>query len=131
MHQTHDTKLGKVIGSEDKVELRALVSTVRNLGNTWTDRNPLSEWGIEKAHPFLVRCTPKVAIKTLENTTPLAKIENMLPMCRHIKVRFQQSNHKMLQDTCYTDTKFALVKSFEGYNSASLFWMKARIPEGI
>ncbi len=79
-YHNNATKLGKVIGSKNKVDLRALVETVRNSGNIQTDRTSPLEEDIEKACPFLRWCTPEVSRKTLENTTHLNNMENRLPM---------------------------------------------------
>ncbi len=76
---------------------------------------------VEKLHPFLVWCLAKVVRKILENTIHVAKLENRLPMRQHIKSRFPQLNHRRLQETYATDTMFASVKSFEGYNAAQVF----------
>ncbi len=59
--------------------------------------------------------------KNLENIIHLAKMENMLPMCHYINAIFPQLKYKNLQETYASDTIFASMKFFEGYNSDQVF----------
>ncbi len=67
------------MGTEDKVDLKALVNAVKTACN-WTHHPELTDEEVEKLFPFLGWCPAQVVKKTLENTIHLAKLENRLPM---------------------------------------------------
>ncbi len=81
----------------------------------------LTDEEVEKLHAFLRWKHGEVVRKTMENTTHPAKLENRLPMRRHIKIRHPQLNVPKLQEMWSTDTMFASVRSCEGYSAAQMF----------
>ncbi len=59
--------------------------------------------------------------KTLEHTTCLTKLEDRLPLRRHIKSQFQQLSIPRLHEMYTTDTMLANIPSYEGYNAAQIY----------
>ncbi len=114
MQHKHVTKLGRIIGTEEKVGLQALVAAVQSACRRETHFPELTDAELEKLCPFLAWKNLKVIKKSLENTTQLAKLENRLPMRRHNKSRSPQLNVPQLQEAYATDTMFASIKSFQG-----------------
>ena len=60
--------------------------------------------------------------KTLQNTTQLAKAEIRYPLRRHMRSRFHQLRRPRLNEVVATDTKFAKVRSVEGYTCSQVFY---------
>ncbi len=66
MHQNNVTKLGKIIGIEEKAELNALVHVVKNACQVETHHPEETDEEVEENCPFLGWKSAEVVEKTLE-----------------------------------------------------------------
>ncbi len=57
------TRLGKMIGNEQKIELKAFVQAVRSSCNLQTHQGEVNDEKVEKFCPFQGWCTPEVVRK--------------------------------------------------------------------
>ena len=74
-----------------------------------------------RANSYFLYPGEKVMKKTLQHTTRLGKISTRVPMRIHYKSRNPLLNRARLNEGYSTDTIFASVTSFEGYNCAQPF----------
>ncbi len=79
MHSTKVTKLGKILGTEEQMDLKSLVNAVQSTCQLETHYPELTDSEIE-LHPFLGWKTMEVIKEMLENTTHLTNLENRLLM---------------------------------------------------
>ncbi len=104
MQSNKVTRLSKIIGNHVNVDLNALVYAVRNLYSFETAIPELIPKEIEKICLFLDWCPFEVTKQTMQRRTPLAKLENRVPLRWYLKAYFPQLNHKSLQEVLSTDT---------------------------
>ena len=63
----------------------------------------------------------EVATKTIENTTAVGNVNTRFPMKQHYMTRNPLLQRRRFTEDAATDTRFATVTSYEGYNCAQVF----------
>ncbi len=72
--------------------------------------------------PYLLHPGEETVKKTLENTTTLGTTNSQWPMRQHYKPRNAALSRRRFQEGYATDTGFATVTSYEGYNCFQFFY---------
>ena len=72
--------------------------------------------------PYLLHPGKETVKKTLENTTTLGTTNSQWPMRQHYKPRNAALSRRRFQEGYATDTGFATVTSYEGYNCFQFFY---------
>ena len=85
---------------------------------TWTKTQPHD---IKQASKYLLYPGDEIVKKTLEATTQLGKTVQKVPLRPHYKTRNPILSKTRLMEPWATDTWFAKVTSYEGYNCCQLF----------
>jgi hypothetical protein len=88
--------------------------------NSLTVKKQVPKWERFKSH--LLYAPDDVLEQTFKNTTQLGKISMRLPMRRHIKSRNPLLNTRRIMEEYATDTWYATVTSYEGFNAAQVFY---------
>ena len=73
-------------------------------------------------NPYFLYPGYTVMVKTLENTTQYGSINMRVPMQQHYKSRNPLLQRRRINEPYATDTWFSTVTSYEGYNSAQIFY---------
>ena len=81
----------------------------------------IPEADVDKLARFFLYPGETVLKQTLQNTTQYGSINMRIPMREHYKARNPLLSRRRITEPYATDTKFATVTSFEGYNCMQTF----------
>ena len=80
-----------------------------------------SNTSVEDYRPFLLHSSDEIITQTLKSTTQLGSEYGRFPLRKHQKGRNELLSLRRINEGYSTDTWFATVTSFEGYNCSQIF----------